>query len=635
MQLVTAFTAGTTEYAWFTGDDPAFLVSRVLGTPTVERLYEIQDFLGELYRVEPRPNGHVVTWDDYALLADVSTLWGESSGTYRWRGETYPSGVINPATGDVIKEPAGHFRHRNSSNAWVHLADPDDFIGDYNTETDADNHVTAVDQTSLYSHLLHQVATFTAGVTTYVWAKGLDAREVTVDGHAFGGNLATTDTDVQLVADKVDGLILGPSLSDDDPEDIGDTADAGTGAEVSAADHVHRLPIDNTLEFDDSDQVGVNIHDVIEHLQERIQYKTDSTHYDSGGASVGQVYDTSPFRKNITKITALFEPLSGADGYIARLYEVESDNEIIRKIADSNALTGPFGLGATPRTFRFNTSSGEAGVPIAGSIRLAILVSRTGDDSDSDAAAVHGSLESGTPAESYSDASDDFDLDNGVVYQHIEPMAGHNTHSHTSGVYGEIKIFYTLTYDHGFLVGDGHVNAAHIDSESAADGEVLTADGSGNAAWEAAAGGGGGGGSGYGDWASIGSVTGAISGNPVTVALNTNETIDDYEELYIHIEANDANDQRVVSGRFRVSDIPTTTLAGGGLGIPFAGNATDEGAMLVRRNADGDSLVLDAFGSVINFPATYRYVHLRAGAHNGRWRWWRRNRRSNGSRSVG
>ena len=88
------------------------------------------------------------------------------------------------------------------------------------------------------------------------------------------------------------------------------------------------------------------------------------------------------------------------------------------------------------------------------------------------------------------------------------------------------------------------------------------------------------------------------------MALNANETINDYEELYIHIEANDTNDQRVVSGRFRVSDVPTTTLAGGGLGIPFAGNATDEGAILVRRNADGDSLVLDVFGSVINFPAT-------------------------------
>ena len=102
---------------------------------------------------------------------------------------------------------------------------------------------------------------------------------------------------------------------------------------------------------------------------------------------------------------------------------------------------------------------------------------------------------------------------------------------------------------------------------------------SGGSAWEASAGGGGGGGgSGYGDWASIGSVTGSISGNPVTVALNANETIDDYEELYLHIEANNANDQRVVSTRFRVTDIPTTTLAGGGLGLPFAGNATDEGS---------------------------------------------------------
>ena len=232
LQLVATFVVGTTEYAWYTGDDPAFLVSRVLGTPTAERLYEIQNFLGELYRVEPRPSGHLVTWDDYALLSDVSTLWGENAGTYRWRGETYPSGVTNPATGDVIKEPAGHFRHRNSSNAWIHLADPDDFIGDYNDETAANNHVTAVGQTSLYSHLLHQVATFTAGVAVYVWAKGLDAREVTVDAHAFGGNLSTADTDIQLVADKVDGLVLGPSISDDAPEDVGAAAVTGVSGEI-------------------------------------------------------------------------------------------------------------------------------------------------------------------------------------------------------------------------------------------------------------------------------------------------------------------------------------------------------------------------------------------------------------------
>ena len=218
LQLATAFTAGTTHYAWtniVTITPPSALVSRVLGVPVAERLYEIQNFFGELYRVEPRPTGHVVTWDDYVLLSDVSTLWSEDAGTYRWRGETYPSGVTNPLTGDVVKEPAGHFRHRNSSNAWVHLADPDDFIGDYNTETDADNHVTAVGQTSLYSHNLHQVATYTIGTPNYVWAKGLDAREVTVDAGAFSGNLDTTDTDVQAALDKVDELILGPTVSDD------------------------------------------------------------------------------------------------------------------------------------------------------------------------------------------------------------------------------------------------------------------------------------------------------------------------------------------------------------------------------------------------------------------------------------
>ena len=208
LQLVTAFTAGTTVYGWENIADKSFLVSHVLGTPTAARLYEIQNFLGELYRVEPRPTGHVVTWDDYALLSDVSTLWSESASTYRWRGETYPSGVINPATGDVVKEPAGHFRHRNSSNAWVHLHDPDDFIGDYNDETAANNHVTAVGQTSLFSHILHQVATWTIGTPNYVWAKGLDAREVSVDAADFSGNLGTDDTDLQSALDTIDALSL-------------------------------------------------------------------------------------------------------------------------------------------------------------------------------------------------------------------------------------------------------------------------------------------------------------------------------------------------------------------------------------------------------------------------------------------
>ena len=793
LQLVTAYTAGTTHYQWTNIVEIApssALVSRVLGPPTADRLYEIQNFIGELFRVEPRPTGHVVTWDDYALLSDVSTLWGENAGTYRWRGETYPSGAVNPATGDVIKEPAGHFRHRNSSNAWVHLADPDDFIGDYNDETAANNHVTAVGETSLYSHNLHQVATFTEGVAIYVWAKGLDAREVTVDAHAFGGNLATSDTDAQAVADKVDGLTLGPSISDDAPEDIGGTAAAGTGAEVPADDHVHRLPIDNTLEYDSAnEQFGVNVQDVIEHLQERVRYFTSSTNYSSdAGASVGQAYNTNQYRKLITKVEVNFDPLVGADAFIVRLRELESNNDIKAKLFNSNIRRGPFGAGAGVRAFTFNDAAGDVGVQIDKGIRLGILLSRLEDDSDSAVGALHGSEASGSPNETYDDASDDFDLDNGIVYQHIDPAVGASTHSHDTQIRGNIKIFYTRILDRGHLVGDGNVNAGHIDSESAADGEVLTSDGDGGAAWEAATGTddqtaaevpvtatgftgnlsvtdddvqtalgtidgldlggdgtddqtaaevpvdttdfsqnltatddtvqaaletidgftpyqgawqqaswpagvivtrsgiayislvnantqiptpastqwagltegftyrgeapvlatnynyghvvldpdtyiyyffsstisasvaradiaghanfqpfsdlGSGVGGGYGDWTAIGSVTGAFSGNPITVALGTDETIDDYEEGYLHSEANNANDQRSISPRFRMVDIPETTLAGGGLGLPFTGNATDEGAVLVRRNAAGDSLVLDAYGSVVNFPAT-------------------------------
>ena len=104
----------------------------------------------------------------------------------------------------------------------------------------------------------------------------------------------------------------------------------------------------------------------------------------------------------------------------------------------------------------------------------------------------------------------------------------------------------------------------------------------------------GSGGGGYSAWGDIGSVTGAISGPPVTDALDTGDTIDDFEELYIHIQANDANDASSTSHRIRVSDIPETTRdAAGGINIGFPGPATDEGALLASWYADGDTLVQD------------------------------------------
>ena len=65
-----------------------------------------------------------------------------------------------------------------------------------------------------------QVEKVTLGVTRSFMQDDLDATEVDVDATGFGDNLATTDTDVQLVAQAVNDLAL-VALSDDDPEDVG------------------------------------------------------------------------------------------------------------------------------------------------------------------------------------------------------------------------------------------------------------------------------------------------------------------------------------------------------------------------------------------------------------------------------
>ena len=259
--------------------------------------------------------------------------------------------------------------------------------------------------------------------------------------------------------------------------DIGAASAIGTSEELSRDDHTHRLPIDNTLEFNASDEVGVNIHDVIEHLQHRIRYFTHVNDYSSSaGASVGQAYNTSQHKKVITKVEAQFNPLGGADEYLVRLVELEDNNEIKVKIAVSNTRSTAGGT-AGIRSFNFHDGAGEPGVTISGGIRLGVLLSRLGDNSDSATQAIHGAEASTSPAEDYDDASIDFDLDNDVVYQHIDPAVGTSTHSHGTDIRGNLKIFYTLIVEHGNLVGDGNVNIDHLDSGSQPAGRIMETDG--------------------------------------------------------------------------------------------------------------------------------------------------------------
>ena len=73
------------------------------------------------------------------------------------------------------------------------------------------------------------------------------------------------------------------------------------------------MPIDNTLKFNASDELYVNVTDVIDRLNETVEYYSNETgnEYDDGGhASMGEDYDTSAHRHIIHKVQI---DINGAD----------------------------------------------------------------------------------------------------------------------------------------------------------------------------------------------------------------------------------------------------------------------------------------------------------------------------------
>ena len=277
---------------------------------------------------------------------------------------------------------------------------------------------------------------------------------------------------------------------------MGETAAEGTEGTVSRADHVHRLPHDNTIEYDDAnEQFGVSLHDVVEHLQESIRYFTDGINYaniSNTGHSAGQIYATGPFPTTISHIQAQLGPLIGFPYFEATIYRVSSGRIIEAQLGRSH----PFSPQSNnPHTWSFITDDNPVGVPIPTDSHIAILFHNS--TSGVELEMRQGTEASDSPGKSYQDADNDFRMVNSAVYEHSSPSVGDGTEQHgdANDIRGNIKIFYVATYDHGNFIGDGNVNAAHIDSESAADGQVLTADGAGAAAWEDAPAGSGSGGS--------------------------------------------------------------------------------------------------------------------------------------------
>ena len=134
---------------------------------------------------------------------------------------------------------------------------------------------------------------------------------------------------------RADHAHSGAFLSDADPQDVAEDGESGDNSGAARSDHIHGLPIDNTLQFDGSDQLGVNIGDVVEHLQQNIRYYTsDSLDHSTGGSAAGQVYTTSRYPKNISRIKAEVRP-DTPSVYKAGIYTVNSDNDIIAVLGQS------------------------------------------------------------------------------------------------------------------------------------------------------------------------------------------------------------------------------------------------------------------------------------------------------------
>ena len=245
-----------------------------------------------------------------------------------------------------------------------------------------------------------------------------------------------------------------------------------------------KVPIDNTLEFDGSGNLGVQISTVIDLLDEDIRYySTDQTREDARQASKGVVFmNTSIYPKRIHSVEWDFEGDGVGHNYTTFFVRIDDSDDLDFDYGQSETL---FNV-STSGTRRFDFGSSGLRIP-GGVTRLGLFLTRTGSDDTWETKVFRGQPASDSPRESYPDASVDFPFWRSARFASGRPEPGDHIDNYiTNGeIYGYPKIRYTLELEHASLVGDGNIEASHIDSGSSADGTVLTADGSGGVAFQA------------------------------------------------------------------------------------------------------------------------------------------------------
>ena len=301
------------------------------------------------------------------------------------------------------------------------------------------------------------------------------------DSQVTGEKLSTNAVSTGKVADNA----ITSAKLDDGAVTTAKVADAAitTAKLATNAAGEGKVPIDNTMQFDGSGDLGVNTERVVQEVSEWVQHFASGDSHDTSGHSGKYQEYTSPNTvRRIGSVQYDFDPLNdsggGGTGKTYQVFVLELTGRNVDAVLGSSAV---YSGNSLQHRFYFTD-----GVLINPNVRIGIGLHRTDGGNNEGLSVRFGTESQNSPRESYDDASEDFNFLGRFNHDRPTPSVNDTVGGTTTNqIYGNPEIFYQIIHTHESLVGDGTVSVSHLDSGSAADGTVSTADGVGGVAYEA------------------------------------------------------------------------------------------------------------------------------------------------------